>query len=226
MNFYNKMTLLQTRYLLYFSQSVKSWSLFQLKKFSHKNQIFRFTASQPLVPRPPSPSYSLCPSGLQLNFFSNLAWKQCSFLYTHIFIITPSIIFAVFVDQFSLLQISTLHFSWANECCLRRPYVLLHCIHYKCLRPVKAKLSVLLSNPWTSPSIIPLPTPHQCCCKCLFFQPPTPMSTSYLFANELHHLPCREYRSHEVEFSPIAFLSLSTSSLHSAYYKISLLLIL
>lgn len=81
------MTLLETRHLLYFTQSVKLRCLLQVKKllFSQKKSHlptsipFHFILASSLLTSPPPPSCSHRLSGLsKLNFFSNLACRQCS----------------------------------------------------------------------------------------------------------------------------------------------------
>lgn len=110
--------------------------------------------------------------------------------------------------------------------CHLRPHVL-HCIQYKCLNPVKARLLVLLSNSLTFPLTIPLPVPHQCCCK-FFFQAPALVSSLSLSANDFTIYPAENIEAMKYNFHHLlSFPSLCITyiNLHSAYYKMALLLI-
>lgn len=125
-----------------------------------------------------SPSFlfssSLWP--LQLNFFSNLAWRQFSP------ILSSSIILSVCRLVYHVLSITVncifLHYLWATVHHLRRPYTYVHCIHYKYLNLIKGRLSLLLSNPLTIPLMTPLPILHQCIADLYLLQSPVLVSAN------------------------------------------------
>lgn len=139
------------------------------------------------------------------------------------------------VDKFTLFinlhkQNIFPHFSCATIYHLKRPHVLVHCILYKYLNPNKASLSMLLSNSLTFPSVIPLPTPHQSCCKSLFISFNPHSSTSLLSLCKWLHLFRREeamkYNFHQLlSFPPLYIFHLLHLPLylHATYYKMPLL---